>query len=46
MNYITLGYENLLTIFLAILGTIIVLLAQIKIKVSYAKNKIIQNKKI
>ncbi len=45
MNYITLGYENLLTISLAILGTIIVLLAQIKIKVSYAKNKIIQNKK-
>lgn len=45
MNYMTLGYENLITISLAILGTMIVLFAQIKIKVSYAKNKIIQNKK-
>lgn len=41
----TLGYENMLTIFLAIIGTVIVLVAQIKIKSSYAKYKGIENKK-
>lgn len=45
MNYMTLGYENILTIFLAIVGTVIVLAAQIKIKSSYAKYKEIQNKR-
>lgn len=45
MNYMTLGYENIFTIFLAIIGTIIVLVAQIKIKSSYAKYKRIENKR-
>ena len=29
MNYMTLGYENLLTIFIAIIGFVIVLFSQI-----------------
>lgn len=44
MNYMTIRYENLLTITIAFISFIIVLLAQIKIKASYAKYKRISNK--
>lgn len=45
MNYMTLGMENMLTIFLAIIGTVIVLYAQLKIQSNYRKYKMISCKK-
>ena len=45
MNYMTLGYENILTIFIAIIGFIIVLFSQISISSNYNKYKKIKNKK-
>ena len=41
MNYMTLGMENMLTISLAIIGTVIVLYAQLKIQSNYRKYKMI-----
>ena len=45
MNYMTLGYENLLTIFIAIIGFVIVLFSQISISSNYNKYKRIRNNK-
>ena len=45
MNYMTLGMENMLTISLAIIGTVIVLYAQLKIQSNYRKYKMISCKK-
>lgn len=45
MNYMTLGYENLLTIFIAIIGFVIVLFSQISISSNYNKYKKIRNNK-
>lgn len=45
MGYMTIGYENTLTIFLAIIGTVIVLSSQMKIKNTYSKYMKINNKK-
>lgn len=44
MNYMTLGYENMLTIFLAIIGFVVTLWAQININRNYAKYKQEKNK--
>lgn len=45
MNYMTLGYENILTIVLAIIGFVIVLFSQIRINSAYSRNKSITSKK-
>lgn len=45
MNYLTLGYENIITIAFAVIGFIIVLSAQLKINSAYAKSKVITCKK-
>lgn len=39
MNYMTIGYENLITIFLAVIGLIVVIAAQIGISSNYSKYK-------
>ena len=43
MNYMTLGYENIITIFIAIVGFFIVLGAQISINSNYSKYKARKN---
>lgn len=45
MNYMTLGYENIITIILAVIGFMIVLLAQFRINSAYSKNKAIASRK-
>lgn len=45
MGYLTWGYENILTIALAVIGFVIVLVAQLKINSSYGKYKKIASKK-
>ncbi len=45
MSYVTLGYENIFTILLAIIGFVIVLVAQIHIHSAYMKSKVITSKK-
>ncbi len=45
MSYFTLGYENMITIGLAILGFVIVLVAQFRINSAYAKTKAIESSK-
>lgn len=44
MNYMTIGYENIITIFLAIVGFIIVIFAQVRISSNYGKYKREKNK--
>jgi len=44
MNYMTLGYENILTIFLAIVAFVIVIYAQTKISRAYAKYQDVKSK--
>lgn len=39
MNYMTIGYENIITIFLAVIGLIVVIAAQIGISTNYSKYK-------
>lgn len=45
MDYITLGYENTLTLLLSLIGFIIVLYAQIKVNSSYSKTSKIKTTK-
>lgn len=45
MGYMTIGYENGLTILLAIIGTIIIAYAQIKVTATYRKYKTVKNNK-
>ncbi len=45
MNYFTLGYENMITIILSVIGFVIVLVAQLRINSAYAKSKAIDSKK-
>ncbi len=45
MSYLTLGYENVITIGLAVVGFVIVLVAQARINSAYAKTKAIQSSK-
>lgn len=39
MNYMTIGYENIITIFLAVIGMLVVITAQIGISSNYSKYK-------
>ncbi len=39
MNYMTIGYENIITIFLAVIGLIVVIAAQMGISTNYSKYK-------
>ncbi len=39
MNYMTIGYENIMTIFLAVIGMLVVITAQIGISSNYSKYK-------
>lgn len=45
MNYMTIGYENIITIFLAVIGLIVVLFAQARINSNYTKYKKKENSK-
>ena len=45
MSYLTMGYENIITLGLAVLGFVIVLVAQIRINSAYAKTKAIESQK-
>lgn len=45
MPYMTIGYENLFTIFLGIIGFVITIWAQIRVNSAYSKYRTIANKK-
>lgn len=45
MGYMTLGYENIITIILAVVGFVVVLLAQFRINSAYSKSKVIASKR-